>query len=266
MKCSKCSAENHPSLDRCLQCGADLLATPPEPPRAQLAAKAALSAFFGGFGLLIVLSLEAEHPTPLTRGTGAIPYVYLMFGRWPPVIAVWGIAAAFLVQAWRTSPAKGTKTANGSDANTHLNLVSGHSATTSAAPSRLHQMLGILLFVSSGIFLGLVLVGIAPLLPPGAVRPLIAYVSSGITAVMVGVALVILKPRVPRRGAGQSLEDYWSMPDVSVTVSPVWFLLEAEGTFAGFGYSLTGERVSMITMGLAIVAFWWCGPRAFAKT
>ena len=34
---------------------------------------------------------------------------------------------------------------------------------------------------------------------------------------------------------------------------------------ANVGYLLTGESVSVIAMGVAIVAFWWCGPNAFAK-
>ena len=34
---------------------------------------------------------------------------------------------------------------------------------------------------------------------------------------------------------------------------------------AVIGYLLTGQPVSVVAMGLAIVAFWLCGPNAIAK-
>ena len=44
------------------------------------------------------------------------------------------------------------------------------------------------------------------------------------------------------------------------------FLVATAGMIANVGYFLTGESVSVIAMGVAIVAFWWSGPNAFAKT
>jgi hypothetical protein len=45
----------------------------------------------------------------------------------------------------------------------------------------------------------------------------------------------------------------------------VWILLGGAGTLAATGYLVTGNPVSAIVTGLAIVAFWLCGPNAFAK-
>ena len=106
-------------------------------------------------------------------------------------------------------------------------------------------------------------VGIAPLLPRESVATTIAYAMAGIGVVMGAVALMLLKPRVPDRKAGQSVEQYWSAPETSTRVFPVWFLLEGAATIATVGYLLTGEPVSLIVAVLAITAFWLCGPRVF---
>ena len=79
------------------------------------------------------------------------------------------------------------------------------------------------------------------------------------------VALLFFKPRVPERRPEQLVEKFWSMPEVSAKVSLVWFLMEGAGVLAGVGYLLTGEPVTALVMALAIVAFWLCGPNAFAK-
>ncbi len=34
---------------------------------------------------------------------------------------------------------------------------------------------------------------------------------------------------------------------------------------AGVGFLLTAELVSAVAMGVAVSAFWWCGPNVFAK-
>jgi hypothetical protein len=94
---------------------------------------------------------------------------------------------------------------------------------------------------------------------------MIAYTISGVSVVLVTVALVFLKPRVPERRAQQAVEEYWSTPEVNQSVSRVWFLVEGASTLAVVGYLLTGELVVAIVMALGIVAFWFCGPNVFAK-
>ena len=106
---------------------------------------------------------------------------------------------------------------------------------------------------------------LAPMLPRDNVTQVIAYTLSGVGLVLAVVALIVLKPRVPDRTPGHSVEQFWSTPAVVTKVLPVWFLLEGAGTMAAVGYYLTGEPVCAVATGLAIVAFWLCGPNAFAK-
>lgn len=108
----------------------------------------------------------------------------------------------------------------------------------------------ILLATVSGV---LTYIGIVPLSPPDGATPVIAYTLSGFGVVLAAVALVVLKPRVPDRRSGQSVEEYWSTPEVGAKVLPIWFLMEGAGTMATVGYLVTGEPLSAVTMGLAIV-------------
>jgi hypothetical protein len=142
----------------------------------------------------------------------------------------------------------------------------GRSGTTPPPnPPLLHRLLGIGLVLVALAFLGLTYLGIAPLRPVDTVTPLIVYASSGFVVGLTAVVVVVFKPRVPRRGSGQSIEEYWSLPEVGAAVSVVWFLLEGAGIIATVGYGLSGEPVSAITMGLAIATYWLCGPSQFAK-
>lgn len=127
----------------------------------------------------------------------------------------------------------------------------------------LHRFLGIGLVMVATVFVTLNYVGVAPLLPREGASAAIAYAMSGISVVMGMVALLFLKPRVPDRKAGQSVEQFWSAPEAGAKVLPVWFLLESAGIAAIIGYLLTGEPVSLIVSALAIAAFWLCGPSVF---
>jgi hypothetical protein len=130
----------------------------------------------------------------------------------------------------------------------------------------LHRFLGIGLVLVAAAFVGLRYLGIPPLSLQRSVALAIASTLSMVGIVLVVVAVFILKPRVPDRSPGQSVEQYWSTPEVGTRVLPVWFSLEGAGMLAAIGYLLTGEIVSGIAMGLTIAAFWACGPNLFAKT
>ena len=132
--------------------------------------------------------------------------------------------------------------------------------TTQATIPLLHKFLGIGLMGVAAACVVLRYFGIAPL-PQDSVTPVIAYTLSGIAVVMMVVAIFVFKPRVRARAAGQPLEQYWSTPDVGAKILPLWFLLEGAGTVAAVGYLLTGEAVSAIAAGAAIVAFWLNGPQ-----
>jgi hypothetical protein len=97
------------------------------------------------------------------------------------------------------------------------------------------------------------------------ITPLVAYGFSALALVLAAVALVVIKPRVPGRPPEQSVNEYWSTPEVLAKVLPIWFLLEGAGTLAAIGYLFTGEPVTAITTGAAVVAYWLCGPNVFAK-
>jgi|SRR5687768_11272237 len=137
-------------------------------------------------------------------------------------------------------------------------------ATAPATAPLLHRSLGTSLVLVAAVLLVLRYRGLAPTLPPDSIT-LIAYTLSGFCAVLVAVALFVIKPRVPERRPHQSVEEYWSTPDVGTKVVLVWFLMEGAGMMAAVGYLLTGEPVSALAMGLAIVAFWLCGPNLFAE-
>lgn len=138
-------------------------------------------------------------------------------------------------------------------------------AATQATLPLLHRFLGIGLTALAAAACVFKYLGAVPLLGHGSVTPVVSYALSGIAAVIAAVALLVMKPRVADRGPGQSVEQYWSTPEVGTKVLPVWFLLEGAGILSVVGYLLTGELVSATATGLAIVAFWLCGPTLFAK-
>ena len=64
---------------------------------------------------------------------------------------------------------------------------------------------------------------------------------------------------------GQSREEFWSRPEMGGKVVPIWLLLEGGGMIAAVGYFLTSHPASAFAMGLAIAAYWWCGPDVFTR-
>ena len=138
-------------------------------------------------------------------------------------------------------------------------------ATTPATLPLLHRFLGIGLVLVAASLLVLRYLGIAPMLPHDSVTRVIAYTLSGCGVVLAAVALFVFKPRVPDRSPGQSVEQYWSTPEVGAKVLPVWFLLEGAGMMAAVGYFVTGAPVSAVVAGLLIAGFSLCGPNMFAK-
>ncbi|HSC28413.1 MAG TPA: hypothetical protein VLD67_14135, partial [Vicinamibacterales bacterium] len=79
------------------------------------------------------------------------------------------------------------------------------------------------------------------------------------------VTLLFLKPRVPERQAGQSLEDYWARTDVREAVIRVWFLLEGAGVLAAVAFVLSRLPLAALVMLLAIAVHWVHGPARFGR-
>src|SRR5688572_33348705 len=90
-------------------------------------------------------------------------------------------------------------------------------ATAPATAPLLHRSLGTSLVLVAAVLLVLRYRGLAPTLPPDSIT-LIAYTLSGFCAVLVAVALFVIKPRVPERRPHQSVEEYWSTRDVGTKV------------------------------------------------
>lgn len=93
---------------------------------------------------------------------------------------------------------------------------------------------------------------------------MLGYVLSALSFVLVAVAMLLLKPRVPARGARQTIEEYWS--SAMSRILPMWFVMEAAGLIAIVNYFLTAQTVAAVTIGISIAAFIWYGPRAFVET
>lgn len=104
-----------------------------------------------------------------------------------------------------------------------------------------------------------------PISPSGDAAPIISYVFSGIVVALVMVAIGVLRPRVPARSPGQSVESFWMTPAVAARALPVWFVLEGAGVFGLVGFLVTGAPMVAGFAALAIAVFWWSGPESFAK-
>lgn len=129
-------------------------------------------------------------------------------------------------------------------------------------PTLLHRFLGI----------GLVLLAGAMIIVKSAIgagdaqdeTPLPAYVIAGISFLMCATALMLMKPLVPRREAGQTREAYWANPAVAAKAMRVWFILEGAGVMASVSYFLGGGLISAALIALTVAVYWMNGPSTFA--
>jgi len=130
---------------------------------------------------------------------------------------------------------------------------------TQANPALLHKLLGI----------GLVIMAVAMVIarhsagdaPQGSNLP--AYAIAGVSAVMLGAALMLLKPLVPRRRTGQTVAAYWGDAAVVPKALLVWFILEGAGVTASISYFLGGGAYALVVIAAAVAAYWMNGPAVF---
>ena len=108
--------------------------------------------------------------------------------------------------------------------------------------------------------------GIAPLLreDPESAR-LIAYAGAAVVAGIVAVALFVLKPRVPERTPGQSVEQFWATPKNVQKAQLLWFILEGAAALGSISFALTAQPLVWVVTALAVVTFWLNGPAALAR-
>ena len=138
-------------------------------------------------------------------------------------------------------------------------------ATNTATAPLLHRFLGIGLVLVAAVFLVLRSLGIPHIAEASDGASIVAYGLAGTGAVLVAVALLVFKPRVPDRQPGQSVEAYWKTPEVAAKAFRVWFLLEGGAMMAAIGYFMTGQPGAAAAMVAAVVVFWLFGPNVFAK-
>ena len=137
-------------------------------------------------------------------------------------------------------------------------------AETANAAILLHRFLGVgLVLVVGGSFVARY-VGIVASIE-GDTAPVVAYSLSGLSVILVAVATLFIKPGVPERRPGQSVEEYWSTPQVLAKVQLVFVLVEGAGVMPAVGYVLTAEPILAIVMLVATAAFWLCGPSVVGK-
>lgn len=129
----------------------------------------------------------------------------------------------------------------------------------------LHRILGVGLLVLAVVF-AVVRSRTGSLIPPGdPAGSMILYVFAGLALIMVAVARLVLKPRVPSRRLGQSADDYWSQPAVAQRVFAVWFTLEGAAIMTLIGYFMVGSSPAAVVASLAAITFWLNGPRTFDR-
>jgi hypothetical protein len=138
------------------------------------------------------------------------------------------------------------------------------SSGTPATVLTVHRIFGIGLLAGVALFVGLRYVGIGSI-PDGSTPRVLAYALASVAMVLTGIAMFIFRPRVPPRSPAQSVDQFWSAPEVAARMLRIWFYLEGAGTLAAAGYFFTGAPVTAVAAGLAIAAYWWCGPNRFAN-
>ena len=119
------------------------------------------------------------------------------------------------------------------------------STQTSGETTRAVQLLHTVL--SAGVAtLGLVCVMVlwrrgSPFLPPeNAVTPWIRYGSLLASLAVLGVAMTVLRPRVPARSRDQSSDDYWAAVAPRTAALVLWVVCHGAAIIALTGYLLTG--------------------------
>ena len=131
-------------------------------------------------------------------------------------------------------------------------------------PALLHKFLGIGLVIMA---VGLVVARQSGVMgdSPQESASLPAYTMAGVSVLMCAAALMFLKPLVPRRRAGQTLEAYWGDRSVAAKAMPVWFILEGAGVLASIAYFLSGSPIAVALIVATVAVYWLNGPGVFEK-
>ena len=262
----QCGVTNDAEAKRCTVCGEDLT-----PPTASSEATSSLVRAFTFFALgvawFFIVRAQANLTSRSTSHKGEVFYLIWTYfgtsGAWASAVVFWSLGALELRRARRLR-----LEARSDDA--PVSPVAAPELADASGPSPRGSARG--LYRSLAVFVGLAAVAgvlvaiavIAPVLPPDSFATQIAYGSSAIAALAV-VAGVVSKARIPRRGAGTSIDDFWSRTEVTSAATLTWFLLEGAVLVAGVSYWLPADRLVAVALCAAIVAFLWASPGLCAR-
>ena len=112
---------------------------------------------------------------------------------------------------------------------------------------------------------GVVFVVVRRVTPPPALAEAsvigIVLAVSGIA--MLGVALTVLRPRVPQQAPEQSIDGYWGDATVRTTVITLWAVVEGASLLGAVGYLLTGATPPGLAFALGVVTLLSLRPSRF---
>ena len=106
--------------------------------------------------------------------------------------------------------------------------------------------------------------GIAPLLPAETPRDLIAMIMSLASLLSLGVALFLLKGKVPPPSSHETTEAYLRRDDVMVRALLFWAQCEAAALVGAVGLVLAGAAAPAVTACAALAVLLFHGPSYFA--
>ena len=130
----------------------------------------------------------------------------------------------------------------------------------------LHRFLGLGVTFVAVVFFGLTLMGIGPLLTKDDESvATIGWAMKGATIVLTAVALLVLRPRIPKPQPGQTPAQFWATPANVQAAQLVWFILEAACILASIGFLLTGDSFLGALMIASVIIYWLNGPARFQQ-
>ena len=103
-----------------------------------------------------------------------------------------------------------------------------------------------------------------PILTPDSATPVIAYAFAGIGLTIVAFAVLLVRPRIPERGSGEGLNEFWGHPAVRRNSMLLWVFCENGAIISATGYLLTGHLAAVVSMAIGLVALAWFGPARIA--
>jgi hypothetical protein len=70
--------------------------------------------------------------------------------------------------------------------------------------------------------------------------------------VLLAIARLALRPRIPAQGSDQTAHAYWSDATVRLAAITLWAMVEGAGFLSAMGYYLTGSALPLIALALVL--------------